>query len=217
MSNPLDLITKQYVRQHPVYTYSAAHILYTFELYPDFFEDADRDIMPALYDRMKEEGIDLPDKTKKMLMEAVMAEEDLSRLIRMMRRPMTPDVANTLLNKLLARDAEALPEVKALVLKTFSDHGIENCTRFLIRCEEDCSAWILENYAQVRNSYTQSMLCLVLGFRASPDVIPFLMAQLERFEKNFPEEHFADAPLLALREIAYQNGKQIQYSTQNNL
>ena len=45
------------------------------------------------------------------------------------------------------------------------------------------------------------MLCLVLGFRAGPDCIPFLMRAVETFEKQYPEETFDQGPILALLEI----------------
>ena len=39
--------------------------------------------------------------------------------------------------------------------------------------------------------------CLVLGFRADADIIPFFVQQAEWFERQFPEQ----APLLALYEM----------------
>ena len=45
------------------------------------------------------------------------------------------------------------------------------------------------------------MLCLVLGFRADTQVIPFLMQQVDTFEKQFPDKSSEQAPLMALYEI----------------
>ena len=45
------------------------------------------------------------------------------------------------------------------------------------------------------------MLCLVLGFRANTDVIPFLMQQVDSFEKQFPDKSYEQEPLMALYEI----------------
>ena len=71
----------------------------------------------------------------------------------------------------------------------------------MARCEANCSAWILQNHSDVREPYARSMLCLVLGFRADAEAIPFLMQQVERFESQFPEQSLEQAPLLALCEM----------------
>ena len=53
----------------------------------------------------------------------------------------------------------------------------------------------------IRDPYARSMLCLVLGFRADSDAIPFLMHQVEIFEGQFPSETFDQGPVLALSEL----------------
>ena len=106
-----------------------------------------------------------------------------------------------MLDLLLEREAEALPEIQRMLLKAFNDHTIENCVRFMVKCQENCTEWILQNYSHVREPYARSMLCLVLGFRADVDVIPFLMQQVDAFERQYPSESFAQAPLIALSEI----------------
>ena len=88
-----------------------------------------------------------------------------------------------------------------MILKAFSDSTIENCTRYLVRCRTNCSEWIIQNYNNIREPYARSMLCLVLGFRAGLDAIPFLMQQVEAFEMHFPSETFDQGPILALSEL----------------
>ncbi len=61
--------------------------------------------------------------------------------------------------------------------------------------------WILQCYSDVYDPYARSMLCLVLGFRADPEAIPFLMQQVDFFEKRFPSETYDQGPLMALYEI----------------
>ena len=45
------------------------------------------------------------------------------------------------------------------------------------------------------------MLCLILGFRGDITMIPFLMKEVERFERWYPEEDYEQGPLLALYEM----------------
>ncbi len=59
----------------------------------------------------------------------------------------------------------------------------------------------MEHSNEVRDPYARSMLYLVLGFRADTDAIPFLMQQVDFFEKRFPDTTYDQAPLMALYEI----------------
>ena len=71
----------------------------------------------------------------------------------------------------------------------------------MVKCGTNCSDWIMQNYNDVREPYARSMLCLVLGFRANTDVIPFLMQQVDSFVKQFPDKSYEQGPLMALYEI----------------
>lgn len=48
----------------------------------------------------------------------------------------------------------------------------------------------------------KSMLCLVLGFRGDVSLIPMLMAETERFERDYPFNSYEQAPILAVQELA---------------
>lgn len=198
MKEPVKLPTRDWFHRHPVKEHSAARLEYSMLLMPEAVSSVDK-MLPALRGFAAQRGIALPDATQQMV--ALEREEDTGRLLRMLRQTLAPDVRGALLEKLLKREAEALPEIRRLILKTLNDNAIENCVRFMARCEENCSQWILQNYEDVREPYGRSMLCLVLGFRANVDVIPFLMRQVERFEAQFPVHSFDQAPLLALYEI----------------
>ena len=194
----LKLLTKDYFNRHPVKEFSAARYAYSLLLSPEIFGGANNDVMPELYEMMVEKGI-APDNTSQRAQ--VEQEEDTQKLLRMFRMQLRPNVSIPLIQKLIRREDEVLPEIQRIVLKTFKNHTIENCIRFFTWCKTNCSDWIMQNLSDVREPYAQSMLCLVLGFRANVDAIPFLMEQVERFEKRFPEETFDQGPLMALYEI----------------
>ena len=132
---------------------------------------------------------------------AVEQENDTARLLRMFRKTFSPKANRILLEKMLAREEEVLPEIQRTILKAFSDSTIENCTHFLVRCKANCSEWIMQNYEHIREPYARSSLCLVLGFRADLDDIPFLMQQVQVFERQFPSKTFDQSPILALSEL----------------
>lgn len=193
-SKELKKLTKDFFNRHPIEEFSAARIQYSLLLMPDVMGAVER-AMPEI----AASGIDVPDYTR--LIDRVNREEDTDNLLRMLREGLPGHAKERVIQKLLEREEEALPEVQRLVARSFSDHAIESCTTYLVRCKTDCSKWIIQQYGKVREPYAQSLLCLVLGFRAKPDAIPFLIEQMERFEKQYPDETFDQGPLLALYEI----------------
>ena len=194
MKDNLKLLTKDYFNHHPVKEMSPAMIEYALVSDPKM-KDAAENIGPIL----QKNGLPIPDDSEQLAQ--IAQEEDTEELIRMLRKSLYPSAQRRLREKLLSREEEALPAIQRLIRRSMNDNAIENCTHFLESCQENCTAWIIENYGTIRAPYAKSMLCLVLGFRAAPDVIPFLMRQVNAFETQFPDESFEQGPLLALYEI----------------
>ena len=193
MPDNLKLLTKDYFNRHPIKDISAARFEYSMLLHPEVMDIAD-EVIPEL----QAKGLRFPDDSAAIA--AVEQEDDSARLLRMLRS-LPPTARRILLDKVLVREEEVLPEIQRMILKAFNDSTIENCTRYLVRCRTNCSEWIMQNFNNIREPYARSMLCLVLGFRADPDAIPFLMQQVEVFETRFPSETFDQGPVLALSEL----------------
>ena len=198
MPDNLKLLTKDYFNRHPVKEYSAARLEYSMLLMPEVMDVVDEKL-PEMREMAAKRGIDIPDTTEQM--KRVEEEEDTGKLLRMLRQTHPPVVRKAVREKLLKREIEVLPEIQRMILKAFNDNTIENCVRFMTKCETDCTEWIMRHYDDVREPYARSMLCLVLGFRASTDVIPFLVQQVDAFERQFPDKSFEQGPLMALYEI----------------
>ena len=198
MPDNLKLLTTDYFNRHPVKEYSAARLEYSMLLMPEVMDVVDEKL-PEMREMAAKRGIDIPDTTEQM--KRVEEEEDTGKLLRMLRQTQPPVVRKAVREKLLKREMEALPEIQRMILKAFNDNTIENCVRFMTKCETDCTEWIMRHYDDVREPYARSMLCLVLGFRASTDVIPFLVQQVDAFERQFPDKSFEQGPLMALYEI----------------
>ena len=198
MPDNLKLLTKDYFNRHPVKEYSAARLEYSMLLMPEVMDVVDEKL-PEMREMAAKRGIDIPDTTEQM--KRVEEEEDTGKLLRMLRQTHPPVVRKAVREKLLKREMEVLPEIQRMILKAFNDNTIENCVRFMTKCETDCTEWIMRHYDDVREPYARSMLCLVLGFRASTDVIPFLVQQVDAFERQFPDKSFEQGPLMALYEI----------------
>lgn len=188
------LPTKDFFNRHPLQKFSAARMEYSILLTPGFDEAFD-----ALIPKFRDEGLRLDDAEDEKA--KIAAEEDAQALLRWLRRELKPGAKALLRRKLLEREDEIMPEVQRLILRAFGDALIENALHLFVRCKENYSDWILANYENIRYPYAQSMMCLVLGFRADVSAVPFLMNQVEFMEKRYPRDSFSQGPLLALHEL----------------
>lgn len=136
--------------------------------------------------------------SKKMIEQAATAEE----LLKLMRKSLSGGNRSRLRKKVLEYEKEIMPLIKEKTMKSGQDIFIENTLYFFLHCEGNCCDWILKEYSNIWNEYLKSMLCLVLGFRGEVEMIPFLMKETVRLERMYPEETYAQAPILAIQELA---------------
>lgn len=178
-------ITRKFFRNNPVNTPSALCISYaiiTGEI--DF--DAEKMLREA-------------DEVLQARVHEITQMTDTSALLRMARQSRRWLEKSKILERLLELESEVSDELKKRLLTSQVDEFIELATHFLVLSKYDVTAWILENYASVRNQYTQSCLCLVLGFRATPDVVPFLLDQFEIM--RYWDDELWHGPVLGLEQL----------------
>ena len=185
---------KKFIDEHRNEGISAADIEYSSHVYPEIMEIA-RD-----FTRHIENGDDMD----KSLAKEIEKCNEPAKLIDYMRKPMNLSVKELLRRKILSDEVNTLPLIKEKCIKNVFDIFIENAVNIFIRCDDDCSDWIIDNYNLFRSEYLKSMLCLVLGFKGRVDLIPFLMSETARFEKEFPNDSFDRGPVLAVGELYYQ-------------
>ena len=182
---------KLFLRSHPIERFSPARLEYSLVLDHEFREDIEN-YLPSQNRNNEVEQI-------KSAIETASVDE----LIHFMRKLLLGNNRSILMNRLLENEAAVMPLIKKRALTNMHDHFIECCVRFLNLCEENPCDWIIENYNVFKSEYLKSMLCLVLGFRGDESILPFLMAETDRFSKFYPEESFEQGPLLAVSELAY--------------
>lgn len=66
----------------------------------------------------------------------------------------------------------------------------------------NCCDWIIETYPRFQNEYLKCMLCLVLELQGDKSMIPFLIKEAKRMEKEYPDETYDQGPTLAVHELA---------------
>ncbi len=185
------LLTKDYYNKHPLEELSAARIAYTLLLEDQFEETAFR--------VMSDEGF--VRRADAEVLREIEETEDIQTLLRYARKELPIDAKLLIRKRLMEREADALPKMRRMITTSALDSFIEHAVYFFTKCESDPVPWIMENYKAIRSPYARSMMCLVLGFRADVSVVPFLMKQVDYFEREFPDESFDQAPLIALQEI----------------
>ena len=133
--------------------------------------------------------------------EVIEQAETTEELLKLMRKPLSGGNRSRLRGKLLEYETVMMPCIKEKTMKNGQDIFIENTLYFFLHCEENCCDWLMKEYSNIRNEYLKSMLCLVIGFRGDVEMIPFLMKETERLERMYPQETYAQGPILAIQEL----------------
>lgn len=187
MSKVSDMIPKGYFDEHKMLEGTAASVLAQMAgedliLFPE-------EAMPDL--ELSEE-------------EAALAEEirvctDPEQLVKWMRKTMTGLLRARLLRRAMAYEKDVLPLMQKRALTT-QLVGFEDCvTMFFLECKKNPCQWIMDNYDDIRSEFLKSQFCLVLGMRGTPEFVPFLLQQVDRFEHlQTTEQYLEQGPLLGL-------------------
>lgn len=123
-------------------------------------------------------------------------------LLKLMRKPLVGSNRSLLRKKIMEFEEELLPLIKEKCIRNKQDVFIENALYFFMKSETNCCDWIVEKFAEFQSEYLKSMFCLVLGFRGDVEIIPFLMEQARRMEKEYPNEYYDQGSTLAVQELA---------------
>ena len=145
----------KFLDKHPDIPFSAAKFEYSLYLEPEAVEYAN-----AISEKiLGESEEDL--HSKRMIEQAETTEE----LLKLMRKPLSGGNRSRLRGKLLEYETVMMPYIKEKNMKNGQDIFIENALYFFLHCKENCCSWLMKEYANIRNEYLKSMLCLVIGFR----------------------------------------------------
>lgn len=182
---------KRFIENHPARRVSAARITYTLYVQPEVEAAASR--LAEVQTEMTEQDLEY-----KQIIEQT---EDANALVKLMRKHLCAVNRDALRIRLLKHEQEVLPLIKEKAMTTMQDDFIENAIYVLLRCRENCSAWILEQYEEFRSEYLKSLLCLVLGFKGEKELISFMMRETDRYVREYPGEYFEQGPVLAVQEL----------------
>lgn len=175
--------------------YKDNQIEYTSPAYVRYMLETDEQMKAEFKERM-ESYPELPqDREIRETLESLSTADDF---FRRMRRELREQGKAVLQKELLKKEELVADMIKKRALTNLIDVFVDQATHFFINCKEDPCEWIMENYEKIRNPYTQSMMCLVLGFRGNESHIDFLLRQEQDLLRRFPEESFDQGPVVAV-------------------
>lgn len=194
-------LPKEYTKQPEEYTklpkeYTEENrIEYTSAAYTTYMRETDPEFRSEFEARLKEEPESEDDRLNREYIEQLTSPDVFFKL---MRKPMNMRTEYAFRKEMLKKEDLIMEMVKKRAMTNMLDSFVDHATCFFINCKEDPSGWIAENYDNIRNPYTQSMMCLVLGFRGDESHMDFLLEQAEDLTRKFPGESFEQGPIVAL-------------------
>ena len=189
------LLTKKFFRDNPYMENSVQRLVYSTLLY-EGIEQAAAEIM------LEHVGVK-GERLKQIAQERemILAENDPEMIFQFLRKNLDMVNRTALLERALEFEKEILPMVVEKLVRSSHNIFIDNAVRLLARSKKDYSRLLLERFAEFRSAYVQSLLCLILGFRGTEDIIPWMMNRFFEMHKLYPDETYDQGPLLALHEL----------------
>lgn len=132
------------------------------------------------------------------------------QLLRFMRRHTDPVNQHILVNKAMEFEDEIVSQIIRMLKTSLNEGFIETAIRILAKSEQDVAGKLIKYYDDIRLPYAQSMVLVLLGFKADEAEIPWLIEQYEKLKRLYPDESHCEGAYYALCEIGgrfYPTGK----------
>ena len=189
------ILTKKFFRDNPYIENSVQQFVYSTLLY-DGLEQMASDFV---LEHAEVSGDRLEQITCEKQM--ILAEKDPRVIFQFLRKNLDVMNRTALIEKALEFEDQILPMVVEKLVRSNHDTFIENAIRLLAKSQKDYSSLLIERYAEFRSPYVQSLLCLILGLRATEEIILWMMSRFTEMHRLYPDETYDQGPLLALYEL----------------
>ncbi|MEW6609184.1 MAG: hypothetical protein AB1414_17360 [bacterium] len=184
-------LSEDFFDKNPFKELSAARMLYSFLLYSELGLDqlASKLVRMAVGKRGKEE------------MKRINKETKLENLIKMMEQK--PDPLNHwLLKKKILRFREsAVSKVIERLRDNRDDTFVEVAIQIIYESKIDCSYQILGILDSIKDPYTLSLVCLLLGLIGPKEALQPVWNYYHFLKDKYFQKHYEQGPLLALYEF----------------
>lgn len=143
----------------------------------------------------------IPDERKAKIAEDKAAVEQLAsgeEVVSYMRKNHDVMADSDFCKKALTMEAEAAPLIVKRFKTTAQDRFVELAFFVLSKADRQYAEQLFREYREIRNPYARSMACLLFGEQRMEETASLLMEEHKRFRRDFPNETYEQAPLLAL-------------------
>ena len=123
------------------------------------------------------------------------------QLIKLMRGKCDPANQAVLVERATEFEGELIPEVIRMYKRSLNTDFIETSARVLSACSLDIGDELVECFDEIRSPYAQSVILVVLGFKADEKHIPWLIEKYSEFKRKYPDELYHDGAYYAISEI----------------
>lgn len=189
------LLTKKFFRDNPYLENSVQRFIYSVLLY-EGLEDVASEIMMKQR-LLSDERLEQITQEK----ELIQAEQNPEMIFQLLRKNTDAVNRGVLIKKVLEFEEVLLPKVMEKLIRSYHDIFIENSIHLLARSHKDYTPLLKEKYAEIRNPYVQSLVCLIIGLRGEEDAIPWILDRFFELKNLYPGETYDQGPLLALHEL----------------
>jgi len=124
-----------------------------------------------------------------------------AEIIRIMRRKVNLLNRPALVEKAMEMEAEVVPEIVRRLKTNLNAGFIEISSQFLARSTIDVSEEIINYFDEMRNPYAQSIVLVLLGFKADEKHIPWFIEKHDMLKKMYPRENYYQGAFYALTEM----------------
>ena len=184
-------LSKKFFEKHKISKLSAANIFYfsANDTLPDLFQQFDK--------ISKEKGLHVPDYSNER--EVISAMTDPEIIVNYMRK--NNAIANrfVMVQKVLEYEDTTMPLVLMRYLTSALDNYIEIAAHCFLKNDVRYTIELRKKYSEIRNPYAKAVACLVFAMRGMDEEIDFLFEEFEKMSKLYPNENYADFPLLGLQ------------------
>lgn len=193
---PHNRLPSGFLKSHPIDKYGMANIAHTvLDLY-------DSPAIQETFRKMEQtvlSKIPLPDESEiKQKIESTESAEDI---IRLMRTEIPNDLIHAVRDKALSMQEQVMPLILHRFKTSGQDRFIEIAFQIFSKCDDSYLTQLHAEYSQIRSPYAKASACLAFGEQHRKDLVPFLLEQYQNLQDAYPNESYADFPLLALHLI----------------
>lgn len=96
-----------------------------------------------------------------------------------------------------------LPLMIDMAAKSVNEIFVEHLVRIIPRCKKNYSQELLSILDDIRYPYTESLICLALGFVGNEDIIPLMLEKYNELKEQslYSDDNYEQGPVYALWQL----------------